>query len=163
MAVSAKYWVANNPNSAINDAKAQKLAELSATTVSVAELNALDASSGMTAVMTVGAEAGEVIPVTIQLNDGDGGAMAASKAVFGYLSANADGSTIATISGLTVAIGTDGLLQPIVANSSFYLISESDGDIDITVTDASGGTLTNYLVLVMPDGGLVISDAITFT
>ena len=34
----AKYWVANNPNSAINDAKAQKLAELSASNVSLAEL-----------------------------------------------------------------------------------------------------------------------------
>jgi hypothetical protein len=41
----AKYWVANNPNSEINDAKAQKIAELSATTVSVAELNMLDASN----------------------------------------------------------------------------------------------------------------------
>jgi len=29
----AKYWVANNPNSEINDTKAQKLAELSATGV----------------------------------------------------------------------------------------------------------------------------------
>jgi len=41
----AKYWVANNPNSEINDAKAQKLAELSASTISVAELNVLDASN----------------------------------------------------------------------------------------------------------------------
>ena len=41
----AKYWVANNPNSAINDAKAQKLAELSATSVSLAELDSLDADS----------------------------------------------------------------------------------------------------------------------
>tara|TARA_R100000808_G_C2154335_1_gene165249 strand:+ start:7626 stop:8159 length:534 start_codon:yes stop_codon:yes gene_type:complete len=41
----AKYWVANNPNSEVTDTKAQKLAELSATTISVAELNALDASN----------------------------------------------------------------------------------------------------------------------
>jgi len=41
----AKYWVANNPNAEITDAKAQKLAELSATTVSVAELNNLDESA----------------------------------------------------------------------------------------------------------------------
>ena len=43
--MASKYWVANNPNSEINDTKAQKLAELSATSVSLAELNALDADS----------------------------------------------------------------------------------------------------------------------
>ena len=40
----AKYWVANNPNSEITDAEAQKLEEISATGISVAELNSLDAS-----------------------------------------------------------------------------------------------------------------------
>jgi hypothetical protein len=41
----AKYWVANNPNSEITDAEAQKLAELSATTISLSELNNLDESA----------------------------------------------------------------------------------------------------------------------
>jgi hypothetical protein len=41
----SKYWVANNPNSQVTDAEAQKLEELSATTVSLAELNMLDASN----------------------------------------------------------------------------------------------------------------------
>ena len=36
--MASKYWVANNPNSQINDTKAQKLAELSATSISLAEL-----------------------------------------------------------------------------------------------------------------------------
>ena len=40
----AKYWIANNPNSQVTDAEAQKIEELSATGVSLAELNALDAS-----------------------------------------------------------------------------------------------------------------------
>ena len=40
-----KYWIANNPNAEITDTKAQKIAELSATTISVAELNVLDASN----------------------------------------------------------------------------------------------------------------------
>ena len=43
--MATKYWVAGNPNSEITDAKAQKLSELSATTVTLAELNALDADS----------------------------------------------------------------------------------------------------------------------
>jgi len=41
----SKYWIANNPNSEVTDAEAQKLEELSATTVSLAELNMLDASN----------------------------------------------------------------------------------------------------------------------
>ena len=40
----AKYWIANNPNSQVTAAEAQKVEELSATAVSLAELNALDAS-----------------------------------------------------------------------------------------------------------------------
>ena len=36
----AKYWIANNPNSQVTDAEAQKIEELSATDVSLAELNA---------------------------------------------------------------------------------------------------------------------------
>ena len=34
-----KYWIANNPNSQVTDTEAQKIEELSATTVSVNELN----------------------------------------------------------------------------------------------------------------------------
>ena len=34
------YWVANNPNSLVTDAEAQKLEELSATSVSIGQLNA---------------------------------------------------------------------------------------------------------------------------
>jgi hypothetical protein len=45
----AKYWVANNPNSEINDAKAQKLADLSATTASVSDLNNIASSSATAA------------------------------------------------------------------------------------------------------------------
>lgn len=40
-----KYWIANNPNSQVTDAEAQKVEELSATGVSLAELNALDNGS----------------------------------------------------------------------------------------------------------------------
>jgi len=42
------------------------------------------------------------------------------------------------------------------------LVSESDGDIDIDFTE-SGASLECYLVLVMPDGSLVVSDIVSFT
>lgn len=44
---------------------------------------------------------------------------------------------------------------------SFWLVSESDGDIDVSITHAAGAK-TVYLVLVMPNGRLVASSAITF-
>ena len=45
--MAGKYWIANNPNSQVTDAEAQKVEELSATDVSLAQLNSivvLDAS-----------------------------------------------------------------------------------------------------------------------
>ena len=38
----AKYWIANNPNSEVTDAEAQKVEELSATGVTLAALNLND-------------------------------------------------------------------------------------------------------------------------
>jgi len=43
---------------------------------------------------------------------------------------------------------------------SFQLVSESDGDIDIDISESS--TPTFYLVVVLANGDLVVSDAITF-
>jgi len=43
----------------------------------------------------------------------------------------------------------------------WHLISEADGDIAIDVTDT--GTDAKYLVLVMPNGKLVVSGVLTFT
>ena len=117
--------------------------------------------STMSATFTVGAEATNAINVAVQLNDGNGQAMARACALPFYLADDAAGltpSTTAPNSG--IAIGTDGALIESVANLSGTAISELDGDIDITLTDT--GTPTFYLVLVLPNGELAISDAITF-
>jgi len=111
------------------------------------------------AVMTVNAEAANVINVGIQLNDADGNAMAQAASVVAYLSADAAGQTIATAHSSSPAIGTDGLLQALVTDLTFLLTSEADGDIDIDFTET--GALTVYLCIVLPDGSLSISDAIT--
>ena len=47
-----------------------------------------------------------------------------------------------------------------VVPKMFQLVSESDGDIDINITET--GTPTFYLVLVLPNGKLAASGAITF-
>ena len=44
----AKYWIANNPNSQVTDAEAQKVEEFSATGVTLAELNKLDGVNSST-------------------------------------------------------------------------------------------------------------------
>ena len=111
--------------------------------------------------ITVGAEDANAIPVTIQLKDGLGDDLAVRGAVHAYLSDDANGDSIAaTAPSSGWAIGTDGLLIPLVANKAALLVSEEDGDIDLAITEA--GAATWYLVLVMPDGRLIVSDAITF-
>jgi hypothetical protein len=112
--------------------------------------------------VVVGAAAGDDINVTIQLKDAAGTDLAVRGSVFAYLSDDANGDAVAaTAPDGGVAIGTDGLAIPVVADKAFTLVSEADGDIDLTITES--GADTWYLILVMPDGKLVASDAITFT
>lgn len=110
----------------------------------------------------IGAEAGNVINVGIQLKYDKSQADTVRRAVHAYLSDDANGdSIVATAPSGAVAIGTDGVLYDIgAAKKHFFLVSESDGDIDINITEA--GVKTLYLVLVMPNGRLVPSTAITF-
>jgi hypothetical protein len=117
------------------------------------------------AVFTVGAEgAGSIINVVAQLIDKDNGNEVAQHiALFGYLSDDVNGNSIvATAPDGGWAIGTDGLLIPIVTNKAAMFTTENDGDIDVNITHA-GADKTVYFVLVMPDGELYVSGAITFS
>ena len=109
----------------------------------------------------IGAEGSNAINVGIQLKDSVGVDLAVRGSIRAYLSDDAAGDSIAgTAPSGGVVIGTDGVLIPIVAGKAFELVSEADGDIDITITEA--GADTWYLILIMPDGRLVASGAITF-
>lgn len=130
-------------------------------TASAAELNKLDGAP-LAAAFVIGAEAANVINVGIQLNDGNGAALGVRASLLGYLSDDANGDSIVAVApDGGWAIGTDGLLIPVVASVAAHLTSESDGDIDINITHAAGAK-TVYLILVMPNGKLVASAAITF-
>ncbi len=112
------------------------------------------------ATFVIGAEAANVINVGIQLRYG-GADIAERSAVRMYLSDDANGDSISAAPD-SVAIGTDGvIIDPYAASQSFMAVSESDGDIDIDITEA-GGADTFYLVVILPDGSLVVSSAITF-
>lgn len=131
-----------------------------ALTASGAEINALDGAP-FDVDFTIGTEATNVINVGLQLNDAGGTALATRTAVLAYLSDDANGDSIAaTAPSGGWAIGTDGLLIPVVANKAATFISEADGDIDIAITET--GADTWYLVVVLPNGKLAVSGAITF-
>ncbi len=110
----------------------------------------------------IGSENTNAINVAIQLKDSAGADLAVRGSVFAYLSDDANGdSIVAAAPDGGWAIGTDGLLIPVVASKAAHLVSESDGDIDVTITHAAGAK-TAYLILIMPDGKRVASNAITF-
>lgn len=110
---------------------------------------------------TVGAEDTNAINVAVQLVDRQNGNEINERiALTWYLAGDANGDSVASAPSGGIAIGTDGLLLEWTANVSGLVVSESDGDIDVTITDT--GTPTMYLVLVAPDGKLLISGAITF-
>lgn len=115
------------------------------------------------ATITVGAEAANVINVAIQLTDAAGDALATVGHVVAFLSDASTGIGItAAAPDADVAIGTDGaILWEFVTDKAFMLQSEADGDIDLDIGDATG-TPTWYLVVLLPNGQKVISDAITF-
>lgn len=114
----------------------------------------------MSATITVAAEGSNSIAVSIQLTDMNGNELRERRTLFAYLSADANGDAIyGTTLGGTVGIGTDGLAIELVSKKCWLLTSESDGDIDMVFGDTDNEAAA-YLVLVMPDGRLVVSGAI---
>jgi sporulation protein YlmC with PRC-barrel domain len=108
----------------------------------------------------VGVDVGNVVNVALQLKDHQGKDLAIRGSVEAYLSDDANGdSIIATAHSGTVVIGTDGVALVREAKKQFRLISEADGDIDLNITEA--GAKVAYLVVVLPDGTLKVSGAIT--
>jgi hypothetical protein len=111
---------------------------------------------------TVSAEVSNVRTIAIQLKDGTGADIAARQAVRIAVFADANGDAFAATGGSTgIAIGTDGALVPIVAKKLFEVVSEADGDIDLTWTDT--GTEAAFLGIILPNGKLVMSTALTNT
>ena len=112
-------------------------------------------------VFTIGTENTNAINVAIQLvNRDNGNELAERVALQWYLAADANGDTIASAPSGGIAIGTDGLLIEHTNNIAGTVISEVDGDIDVTLTESTAKSF--YLILIAPDGKLYSSGAITF-
>lgn len=117
------------------------------------------------AAFTIGSETSNVINVAIQLQDAEGDDLDEIGVVQAYLSDDSGGDGVAASAPSSgIAIGTDGtILAEIVTDKVFLLQSESDGDIDVDIdTSTSGESDTWYLVVVLPDGTVAVSGAITF-
>lgn len=112
------------------------------------------------ATFVIGVEATNIINVGVTLKDA-GHAIGVAAAVHGYLSTSATGANIAaTAPSSGYAIGTNGVAIETIADKAGIFVSSAAGLFDINLTEA--GVATFYLVLIMPDGSLVISGAITF-
>jgi hypothetical protein len=163
---SLGVWVDSRPFHAASTSGAalgaNNLSDLANAATARGNLGVFLAHMGDPVIAAPGAEAGNAINVAIQLKTIGGADLAARGAVFAYLSDDASGdSVVGTAPDGGWAIGTDGLLIPIVAGKAAQLISESDGDIDVTITHAAGAK-TVYLILISPRGKLIASNAITF-
>jgi hypothetical protein len=142
-------------------ATAAELNIMDGVTATTAEINTLDnvvAGVGY----TIGSDTGTTITVNIQFNDAAGTAMATRSALYFFLSDDANGDSLAaTAPSGGIAAGTDGWIEAITANKSFWGHSEADGDLDVVLTEA--GADTWYLGAKMPNGSIIMSAAITFT
>lgn len=112
--------------------------------------------------ITVGAENTNVRAITIQLKDANGNDIdyACQVGIAVYLSADML-AYVVTGGSTGIAIGTDGALLTVVAKKYFLATSEVDGDIDLTWTDT--GTEAAYLGVILPNGRVVVSSALTNT
>lgn len=125
-------------------------------TVIAAEVYALDVE------ITVGDELTDVVNIAIQLVDGHGAPVAESKALFFYLADDSDGLIpTSTDPDGGVTIGSDGSLLVLSTDpTAGYLISDETGAIDLDVEES--GAESWYLVVILPNGSLAISDEIVF-
>jgi len=118
--------------------------------------------NGMAADASISVDVGDTAAtVTIQLKDWNGDDLAVPGTVICYLSSDPAGLDFneATVTTET-AIATDGSLAILLAKIAYLVTSEADGDIGLTITDT--GEDVYYLVVVLPTGKLVVSDAMTF-
>lgn len=108
--------------------------------------------------ITVSAETTNVRTITIQLKDANGADIDYAEIVRVYVFSDATMQALATGGSTGIAIGTDGtIFDTVIAKKIFEIVSESDGDIDLTWTDT--GTESVVVGVRLPSGRMVLSDA----
>lgn len=116
---------------------------------------------GVDVEFTVGAEDNDSINVALQVVDANGDDVEEVYSLDAWLSDDAGGAIAGTAPDGDVAIGTDGtIVEEYTADTSFHLLTEDDGDLDLDIGES--GADTWYLNVRLPDGRIATSDAITF-
>lgn len=112
---------------------------------------------------TIGTKATNTIKVTVQLLNDLGQALTELVNCEMYLSDNADGSTLtATVPTSNLAIAALGfILGTLTTNKAVEIITNSSGTFDLNIIQTAS-PVTYYLTIIKPDGGLIVSPAITF-
>lgn len=126
------------------------------------KFNPFDSEGFGLASFTIGAEAGNVINVAVRLKTSDNKNVAGRKKVTVYF---ADANTGAAVTGTgpngTVAIGTNGaILNTVQSKKQYDIITDQNGQFDLNIGES--GAVTWYLVVCLPDGNIVVSNAVTF-
>lgn len=107
--------------------------------------------------VVVGAEGSNAINVAIRLQSANAVDIAAAGHLLIYLADDAAGQILAASAPSSGwAVGTDGtLLVSLTSNKAAIFVSEADGDLDITITEATAKTF--YLCICLPDGSIDIT------
>lgn len=112
------------------------------------------------ATVTVGAEGGNAILVTVQLTDGLGKPLAAKHLVDVWLSDTTGAALSATAPSGTVVPSVAGVIvASLTAKTHLKVISDATGKFDLNITEA---TAKSYYVNVAVNGQVVASQVVTF-
>lgn len=119
-------------------------------------------STPIDATITVGTKSSHAYPIAIQLLGPSGVDMKYSAVVDVYLATDVAGDTMASATesaGLDIL--TDGtIIKEHTSDVYQTLKSEADGDIGLTVS--LNASYTVYLVVVLPNGRVVVSTALAY-
>jgi len=107
---------------------------------------------------TPGAEAGNAITVSAQLQNADGVDLANAATVGIGITTDSGGNTAGSVNAL--AAGTDGTGHVLAAGIYSMMRSEADGDLDLVVTKNDAGTV--YPVVDLPTGRRIVGPALVF-
>lgn len=119
------------------------------------------------ATLTVGAETANAITVNVQLNQTGDNPISQASVVDLYLSSDAAGQTVvnAAGTGIVPTAGADGSMidtSITTTQAAWKMVSESDGDLDVVLTNAGDETESVYLNLRLPNSKVVTSTVLAF-
>ena len=113
------------------------------------------------AVISLAVQSGDKIVVDIQFKDYAGNNLKEPLNFYGYCCVGSDGLVKETHTNSSeIAIEEYGNLEIELAKTSYNLITNATGHIDLDMTDTADNSY--YFCVVLPDGRLVVSKVITF-